>query len=123
MGRIISYAASFRTQPLRSKISEDCWRAIRFDASAIRTLKDVRQVGGPEVKLINISRRGALIVSPESISLRSRISLRLVTAEGSYLVKGRVIRCNTCPAKGKVIEYQSAIVFDKDFTTLPELLI
>jgi hypothetical protein len=123
MGRIISYAASFSTQHLRSKISEDYWRAIRFNASAIRTLKNVRQLGGPEVKLINISRRGALIVSRENISLRSRISLQLATAEGIYLVKGRVIRCDTCPARDKVIEYQSAIVFEKDFAILSELLI
>ena len=119
----MSNTATLKTQRLSLQHSEDYWRAARLDASAIRTLKSVSQVGGPEIKLINISRRGALIESPERKSLRSRISLRLATEEEAYLLKGRIIRCSTCPMNPEVLKYRYAIIFDKDFSILPLLLL
>jgi len=93
-------------------------RAPRFGPSAIPSLKSVHKVGGPEVKLINISRGGALIKTQESMSPGSSISLRLVTTGKVFLLKGQILRCNVY-AIGKVIQYQCAIAFDKDFTILP----
>ena len=122
-GRIISHTASLKKQILGFQYSENHWRGGRFGASSIRALKSVSQVGGPEVKLINISRRGALIEGPERMSLRSRISLRLTTAEEVYFLKGRIIRCRSFPIDARAIKYQSAIIFDESFTILPELLI
>ena len=118
---------------LRNKISSrkqlwsrqsivDCWRATRFNASAIRTLISLNIVRGPEAKLINISKRGALIESPEYISPASRISLRLVTAEEAYLIKGRIIRCSASSKKDNALKYQFGIVFDEDFASMPVLL-
>ena len=89
----------------------------RFDASVIPTLKSINRVGGPKVELINISRRGALIESREHMSSGSSISLRFVTTETAYVIKGRITRCSTSLTKKK--SFQSAIAFDKDFTFLP----
>ena len=119
----INQTASFRTQYLSLQNSGNHWRAARFDASAIRSLKSVSQDGGLDVKLVNISRGGALIESPERKSLGSRISLRLATEEEVYLLKGRIIRTRRCRGNDKVLKYQYAIMFDKDFSILPTLLL
>jgi hypothetical protein len=94
-----------------------CKPAPRFNASALPTLKGINRVGGPEVKLINISRSGALIESPEHMSPGSDISLRLVTAEAVYSIKGRITRCSTSSTNDRL--FQSGIAFDEDFTMLP----
>ncbi len=92
-------------------------KAPRFDASAIHTLKSISRIGGPTVKLINISRRGALVEGRERISPGSSIALRLTTEKDVFFVKGRIIRSRTLPKIGRV--FQSAIVFKEDFALLP----
>ncbi|MEJ2247182.1 MAG: PilZ domain-containing protein [Acidobacteriota bacterium] len=93
-------------------------KAPRFDASAIPSLKSVHIAGGPGMKLINISRRGALIETQKQMSLGSRVSLRIVTEEAVYPIKGRILRCNV-HSIDKVLAYLCAITFDEDFTNLP----
>jgi len=100
------------------KNSVDCRKAPRFGASAFPSLKKVHIVEGPDIKLINISRGGCLIETQERMSPGSGISLRLVTIETAYLLKGRVLRCYVYKI-GKVLTYQCAIVFNEDFTILP----
>ncbi len=95
-------------------------KAPRLDATAIPSLKGINEVGGPEVKLINISRGGALIESQERLSTGSNICLRLVTEDKVHLIKGRVLRYSVSSLVDGVIRYQSAIVFDEDFTMMPE---
>jgi hypothetical protein len=96
----------------------DLRRAPRFDASAIPSLKSAHQIGGPEIKLINISRGGALIEVQERLSPGTSFALQLVTAETVHLLHGRIIRCYVY-AIGKVVQYRCAIAFDEDFTILP----
>ena len=57
----------------------DLRRAPRFDASAIPSLKSARQIGGPEIKLIDISRGGALIEIQERLLPGTNFALQLVT--------------------------------------------
>ena len=112
----------FTSQSLKGKARQNYYSrrgAPRFDASAIPSLKSINQVGGPEIKLINISRGGALIESQEPLSKGSNICLRLVTAKNVYLLKGRIIRFSASSMNGNVLQYQSAIIFDEDFTILP----
>ena len=90
--------------------------ALRFPVSDIPAFKRINLVGGPEVKLINISRRGALIECCEYMSMGSRISLQVTTEEAAAVIKGRVIRCSTASKNDKAPQYQSTIAFDEDFT-------
>lgn len=94
-------------------------RAPRFDASAISHLTSVRQVEGPEVKLINISRWGALIETKERMLPKSRVSLRLDTKETVHFLDGEVLRCYVYEIE-KVMTYQYAVAFDEEFGILPE---
>jgi hypothetical protein len=104
-------------QRLKHQSIKDRRKAPRFDASVIPTLKNIRQVGGPEVELINISRVGALIESHDRMSPGSDISLQLVIGEDVFLLKGRIIRCSISSTNDAV--FQSAIAFDEDFKLLP----
>jgi len=105
-------------QPIEQKNFVDRRKSPRFDSSAIPFLKSVHQVEGPEIKLINISRTGALIETQERITPESDIFLRLVTAETVYILKGRILRCYVYKIDS-VLKYQGAIAFDKDFMILP----
>ena len=89
----------------------------RFDASALPALKSISRIGGPTVKLINISRRGALVESRERLAPRSSIPLRLTTEKDVYFIKGQIIRSQTFPKIGRA--FQSAIAFKEDFAILP----
>ena len=93
-------------------------RAPRFDASAIPSLRSVHIGKGPGIKLINISRVGALIETHERMSIGSSVSLRFVTAEIVHSIEGRIVRINGDPID-RVSACQCAIAFDKDFTILP----
>jgi hypothetical protein len=92
--------------------------APRFDASVIPHLKNVLQLEGPEVKLINISRSGALIETRERMPPKSRVSLRLDTTETVYYLEGEVLRCYVYEID-KVLKYQYAVEFDDEFEILP----
>jgi hypothetical protein len=91
--------------------------APRFDASAIPALKSISRIGGPTVKIINISRRGALLESRERLAPGSSIALRLTTEKDVYFIKGRITRSQTYPRIGRA--FQSAVAFREDFNILP----
>lgn len=101
------------------KRDSDRRTAPRLPASAIPSLKGVKLVAGPEVRLINISRGGALIESNTRLSPGSALCLRLVTADSIYLLKGRVLRSRVAFLTGNALQYESALVFDEEFSMLP----
>lgn len=103
---------------MEQKNADNDRKTSRFDASAIPSLKSVHIAEGPGIKLINISRRGALIETQKEMSPGSGVSLRIVTAEAVYLIKGWILRCNVHTID-KASAYQCAISFEKDFTKLP----
>ena len=119
----MSHAALQMDQSLKRQNIGDRRAAPRFDASAIPGFKSINQVGGPEVRLINISRSGALIESPKLMSLGSSVSLQIVTAEAVHIINGRLIgrsiHYRTSSMNEKVLQCQAAIDFDKDFAILP----
>ena len=105
-------------QNLKGQKLEERRKAPRFDLFfSMPTLKSIHRFDGLEVDLINLSRRGALIDSPERIVPGSGIFLRVITEETTYTVKGRVTRCSISPTNART--FQSGIEFDEDFTFLP----
>lgn len=118
----MSLTGLLKKQSLTCQNTVDRREAPRFCASQLPTLKSVSVVGGPELKLINISRHGALIESRECMPRRSRIFLRCVIQEKIYIIKGRIARCSSCPTIEKAPNYKCAIAFDEDFTILHALL-
>jgi hypothetical protein len=92
-------------------------RVSRFDAAAIPGFKYASRIGGQTVKLINISRGGALIESRERISAGTSIALRLNIEKDTHFIRGRILRSRTIPTRGRL--YQSAIAFREDLTIIP----
>lgn len=124
-GEIANPSALKVTEPSKCRKAEDRRKTIRFKASDIPGFKSANLVGGPEVRLINISRRGALIESPELISLGSSVSLKIITTDGFHIVNGKIIgrtiHYRVSSMNNKSLQCQSAILFDKDFLILPAL--
>ena len=99
------------------KVFKERRKAPRFDASAIPNLKIINQFGGKEIKLINISRGGALIEGSERMIPGSRISFQLFISKSVFPLRGRINRCGPSSTNNKV--FQSAIEFDEAFMLLP----
>ena len=119
MGGMMNASTLLIERYLKRQPIGNCRTAPRFDASAIPAFKSINQVDGPEVKLINISRRGALIASREPISPGPIISLQIITAESVHIVKGHIVRQNISSENNKEAPYQSVVAFEEDFPILP----
>ena len=108
---------AYKTQPteryFRRPIIGENRSEFRFDTSSIPGFKSINRVGGPEVKLLNISIYGALIESHERFSLGSNISLQLVTGTAVHIIKGKIIHYSSFNGKEPI--YQYGIAFSEDF--------
>ena len=103
---------------MEQKNAVDRRQAHRFDPSDIPSLESVHLGEGPGMTLINISRSGALIETQRQMSPGSSVSLRIVTEEVVYLIKGQILRCHV-HSIDKAVTYRCAIAFDEDFTIFP----
>jgi len=116
-GEIMGLTNIQREKNLKREKTAKSRNTPRFDASAMPSLKCISQVRGDKVKLINISRRGALIEGHNRLSAGSTISLRLTTEKSVYFVKGQVVRSRANPIRPRI--FQSGIAFHEDFEILP----
>ena len=90
----------------------------RFDRSDIPSLKSIHLVAETEIKLINISRGGALIEAQRRMMPGSPISLKISYAKKVYHLAGKVLRSNIREID-KMVTYRVAIVFNEEFAILP----
>ncbi len=86
----------------------------RFPPTAYPALKGACLVSGSEVKLINISKGGALLECSERLAPRTRISLRLITTGGIIQLYGQVLRSTITHINGGML-YRSAVAFEREF--------
>lgn len=80
-------------------------------------------IAGPEVKLLKISRAGALIESDSRLYTGSHIWLRLNAGDATFLLKGRVLRSRASTVEGCAAHYESAVAFEDDFVLHHETLL
>jgi hypothetical protein len=81
-----------------------------------KPVSDVRNlIAGPEVKLLTISRAGALLESESRLFTGSHICLRLNAGDATFLLKGRVLRSRPSTPEGCAARYESAVAFEDDF--------
>ena len=103
-------------RPKRSIVGENR-TAPRFDASDIPNLRIICDGDGLDAKLINISRRGALIESREGMLPGTYVYLQLAMDENIHYIRGRIIGHRSSSMNGRA--FKIAIAFDEDFTALP----
>lgn len=93
----------------------------RFAPTAFPSLKSACLVSGSEVKLINISKGGALLECGERLAPRTRVSLRFITSGGVIQLYGQVLRSTISHLDGG-LRYRSAVAFEQEFPLRPESL-
>ena len=91
----------------------------RFAPTAFPSLKSACLVSGSEVKLINISKGGALLECGERLAPSTRVSLRFITSGGVIQLYGQVLRSTISHLDGG-LRYRSAVAFEQDFPLQPE---
>jgi hypothetical protein len=77
---------------------------------------------GPDIRLIDISRGGALFECSKRLVPSSAVALRLVTPDGAHIVRGRVVRSRIVRMERGGLGYQAAVAFNealKDFIDEP----
>ncbi len=92
----------------------------RRPASELTFLKSVRLLAGPEVRLVDVSRGGALLESDTPLPPGTRICLRLVTTDTTLLIDGRVLRSRVSCLQPGLVRYKSAVQFDEEVALFSE---
>ncbi len=92
----------------------------RRPASELTFLKSVKLLAGPEVRLVDVSRGGALLESETPLPPGTRICLRLVTTDTTLLIDGRVLRSRVSCLQPGLVRYRSAVQFDDEVALFSE---
>jgi hypothetical protein len=83
----------------------------RLPPEAFPTLNGAYIRGGASVSLIDISSGGALVESEERLAPNTKTFIKIATTEGTFVLKGRVIRSTISQLRG-IPRYRSGIAFD-----------
>ncbi|MFI5178309.1 MAG: PilZ domain-containing protein, partial [Vicinamibacterales bacterium] len=75
---------------------------------------------GPDVRLVDLSRGGARFECQRRLLPGSTVALRLVTPDGSLVVRGRVVRSRIAKIDQSGLVYEVAAAFNENLTTLAE---
>jgi hypothetical protein len=86
----------------------------------VQAMNSGGMAAGPPVRLVNISRAGALLESDSRLFSGAHICLKVNTADAMFWLMGRVLRSNTSTRDGHRVKYESAIAFEDDFVLLDE---
>ena len=93
----------------------------RQDPAALPALKSVGFTDGREVRLINISRGGALLESEVVLRPGLSVCIRVVAADAVFVLRGKVQRSCVSALRGPVAHYQSAVEFEQEFSLLGDV--
>src|SRR5262245_25674763 len=86
---------------------------VRHPASAIPQLS-VRLPRAPEVVLIDVSRRGALIETNTRLRPGLKVDIRFVTEDTQITLSGCVVRSSVSDVSNTQLKYRSALSFGED---------
>ena len=75
---------------------------------------------GPDVRLVDLSRGGARFECERRLLPGSTVALRLVTPDGSLVVRGRVVRSRIAKIDQSGLVYEVAAAFNENLTALAD---
>lgn len=90
----------------------------RIPAEALPNLS-AKLATGPEIRLVDLSRGGARFECEKRLLPGAKVALRLVTPDGTLVVRGRVVRSRIVRLERGGLGYDAAIAFNE---TLNEVL-
>ena len=84
----------------------------RFDALQVPRIRGIRSDAEPRIKLLNVSRGGALLITRRRLARGMTIQLDLSLAEGMVALTGLVLRSSVSFLRG-IRQCQAAVAFDR----------
>jgi hypothetical protein len=75
-------------------------------------------VDGPDVEVVNVSKTGILTRSHARLMPGAMIGLRVLTADDTFVLFGRVVRSSLLSVDGSQPVYESALALARDFPLL-----
>ncbi len=90
----------------------------RIPAEALPNLS-AKLATGPDIRLVDLSRGGARFECEKRLLPGAKVALRLVTPDGTLVVRGRVVRSRIVRLERGGLGYDAAIAFNE---TLNEVL-
>jgi hypothetical protein len=93
----------------------------RVPASAVPQLK-ARLLAGPDVRLVDLSRRGVLLETQTRLLPGSPIRLKFVADDATLVLKGSVVRSSVSTFGEQGLVYRTAVTFDQDISICDESL-
>jgi hypothetical protein len=100
---------------------DDRRRDVRLSGSTVPQLS-ARLLRGPEVRLVDISRRGALIETNTRLHPGRTLDLCFVTADAEVTLSGCVVRSTVSHVSGSQLKYRTALSFGEDNTLYSRLV-
>ena len=91
----------------------------RLNPENTPALKGITLSQGTKARVIDISRGGALIETDVRLCPQTKISFKVLMAQGDFRIAGSVLKSSIKSLQGPI--YQSAIVFENPLTILDEL--
>jgi hypothetical protein len=79
-----------------------------------------RVVDGPQVRLIDISQRGALVETALHLRPGRPVSIRFVAADTTFTLTGAVVRSSVAVLDDQGVKYHTALSFKKDVQFCPD---
>lgn len=93
----------------------------RVPAAAAPHVK-ARLFTGPEVRLVNFSRRGVLLETHSRLLPDAQVQVKFVAGDAALVLKGVVVHCSVSTFGERGLVYRTAVAFDRDISLLdPEL--
>lgn len=93
----------------------------RVPASSVPNLK-ARLLAGPDVRLVDLSRRGVLLETQTRLLPGSPIRLKFVADDATLVLKGAVVRSSVSTFGEQGLVYRTAVAFDEDISICDESL-
>jgi hypothetical protein len=91
----------------------------RFNISEVPSIKGISLNSGARIKVVNMSRGGALLQTRRRIARGTEINLNLNMAEGTVQLTGLVLRSSISSLKG-IPQYHAAVAFDRPLKIFDE---
>jgi hypothetical protein len=87
----------------------------RLPASAVPNLQ-AKLVAGPDVRLIDVSRRGVLVETPTRLLPGSPVRMRFVVEDATLVLRGAVVRSTVRSVTDTGLLYWTAVAFGEDIS-------
>jgi hypothetical protein len=95
-------------------------RFVRIAADAMPHVT-ARVVGGPQVRLIDVSRRGAQVETTLPLKPGRSVTIRFVAADATLTLTGAVVRSSVAVLAEEGVKYHTALSFAEDIVICPDV--